>query len=71
LLYKLALDGQMKVTTSKIVLTAETRRRRERINFCRKARKNAQIKNHNHAFALFAFFAAKDAINIFSAPAVI
>jgi hypothetical protein len=52
-------------------LTAEALRRRERIIFCRIARKNAQIKNHNNAFALFAFIAAIDAINIFSAHAVI
>jgi len=60
-----------KVSSYKMVLTAEALRRKERTIFCRKARKNAQIKNQNHAFALFAFFAAIDAINIFSAPAVI
>jgi hypothetical protein len=32
------------------VFSAEARRCGEKIIFCRKARKNAQIKNHNKAF---------------------
>jgi hypothetical protein len=45
-----------------MLLTAEALRRREKILFCRKARKNAQnLKTIIKLFfALFAFFAAKD-----------
>jgi hypothetical protein len=51
------------------VFTAEARRRREKIIFCRKARKNAQIKNHNKAFlcALRVFY-GKRYFNVSSAP---
>ena len=49
--------------------TAETRRRRERIFFCHKGRKNAQNQKTTIKlfFALFAFFAAFDAVNSVSA----